>query len=574
MRVYTGLGTSDHWPIAMDLAKTTGAKEAELNHAIRTLQQKGVYRESFRAWQGTDAKTKQVFAINKPGNPVFTLKVGGEGKPVNCFIDTGSPVSIYNPDIGRAPNDDPELGDFFNCPPLTSQGCVLQGVGGARVEVNKTYKVPFMMDGKLIYTHMLCLDRHEETLPKILLGQRTTMNDFGGICMLPTQAGNLKICFRKGGAAWFYGEGILGWSDPIADVFANKLIGTENEHEKANKVFRLAARSYENQSAAEGGDSESTLEDALCAQAMQDCFVANSCPVVAVSVLTKEKSHECSVVIDQHSPHNFVSRSFLTAMGGDAPRPTKLKGVKEIVDMRGEIVAIKECVNLRLQAHAPLEVTAYVIPEMGADLVIGTITQAKVNAKVGANGATAEIRTEASVFALQVRERIEWRTAVPLKIAKATVLPPRTQSRVQLRKTSRDDVATFEQGVKLIAPVSQTFGSRIYKVAWGPCENPEWVQIANPANEPITLAGGEFVAELHLGGEWKTESVDLDPTPAENAKERQEHQENKQNQLVRALHVFGVGQGKKAPVSPFEILKNSPTGSLASWSESTTASSR
>ena len=220
--------------------------------------------------------------------------------------------------------------------------------------------------------------------------------------------------------------------------------------------------------------------------------------------------------------------------------------------------------NLRLQAHAPLEVTAYVIPEMNADLVIGTVTQAKVNAKVGADGATAEIRTEASVFSLQVRERLEWRTSIPLKIAKATILPPRTQSRVQLRKTSRDDVATFEQGVKLIAPVSQTFGSRIYKVAWGPCENPEWVQIANPANEPITLSEGEFVAELHLGGEWKTEDLDLDPTPAENAKEHQQCQENKRVQLVRALHVFGVGQGKKAPISPFVISKTMPIGSLAS----------
>jgi hypothetical protein len=473
--------------------------------------------------------------------------VGSEGKPVNCFIDTGSPVSIYNPDIGKAPKDDPELGDFFNCPPLTTQGCVLQGVGGSRVEVSKTYRIPFLMDGRLIYTQVLCLDRHEETLPKILLGQRTTMGDFGGICMLPTQAGSLKICFKKGGAAWFHGEGVLGWSDPVADVFANRLNGTEKENEKIHKVFRLAAQSNERENES-GQGSEDAFREGLEAQAMQDCFVENSCPVMKVNVRGKRRSHECWAAIDLHSPHNFVSRSFLATMGEDAPEATRLQEVKEIVDMKGDIIAIKERVILQLQAHALLEVAAYIVPEMGVDLVIGTVTQEKA---------------VASAPAFQVHERVEWRTAVPLKIARTTVLPPRTQSRVQLQKISRDDVATFEQSVKLIAPISQTFASRIYKVAWGPCENPEWVQIANPANEPITLAEGEFVAELHLGGEWKAESVDLDPTPAEDAKERQEHQESKQNQLIRALHVFGVGQGKKAPVSPFEILKTSPQANQA-----------
>jgi hypothetical protein len=88
-----------------------------------------------------------------------------------------------------------------------------------------------------------------------------------------------------------------------------------------------------------------------------------------------------------------------------------------------------------------------------------------------------------------------------------------------LQHISDSSLDAFKSKIKMIAPISQTFSSRVYKVAWGPCLEPTWAQLANPTNEPLFVRKGERIAELHLGGEWITEGVDLNPSVEEQAEE-------------------------------------------------------
>ena len=118
------------------------------------------------------------------------------------------------------------------------------------------------------------------------------------------------------------------------------------------------------------------------------------------------------------------------------------------------------------------------------------------------------------------------------------------------------NMKSFTNTVKMISPPGGSFTKEAYKTAWGPCDNPEWVQIANPTLNPIKLKKGERVADMNIGQEWEIQDCNLDPTKEDHQKELFSENQQKAERTIRALVSFGVlqkGIRNKVPISPFEI---------------------
>ena len=229
----------------------------------------------------------------------------------------------------------------------------------------------------------------------------------------------------------------------------------------------------------------------------------------------------------------------------------------EIINANGDSILLRQYAMLNINipdTSIAFDIKAYVMSRMDTDLIIGSKSQQENGAKLAANNNALIISKSERIVSVPVTAWADWRTALPLKVRQTTTIPPRSQSKVFICKLRNDDLEGFANSVKMISPSSQTFGARAYKVAWGPCENPTWLQIANPTYEPIILPKGLQVAELHLGREWKVQSMDLNPTIGEHINENAKSEKMQITQLVRALDIMGIKRkGKKAIDSPLKI---------------------
>jgi len=539
MKVHMGLGTSDHWPITLWLGPKVISKEAQRSQAILLLQKKGVYSEKWKEWSWEKPITGRIYKINKVGSPVIKMHIGSDdtrSEAQECFVDTGSPITIFNPDKGTNPEDDKIFGKYFKELPATIGSCVLQGVGGAQIEARLSFNVPFLMGGRKVETSVMCLEKHESTLPKLLLGYQSLMHDFGGMNMVPKKNGGLKISFKKGEPEWFQGEGVV---DEINEKVPTDEISFSNpQMKRATSVLKLTEA--ENRRKDDGEEQRGDALDELTAEISQGCFVEGLAPEIGARLEWDKESEKCSAVIDGSSCHNFVSEEYIESLGKRYPKVERLGAYFEIVGPTGEVVEVKKRISCRLVVgKEKLEVVLYVLPSIPTDVSIGTATQKLLGSSIDKSRRKWIINYDGKgAVEMDIGGWVCWRTAVPLRALKDVTIPPRSQSKITLQQISDSSLDVFEGKTKIIAPISQTFSSRVYKVAWGPCLEPTWAQLANPTNEPLFVRKGEQIAELHLGGEWETESVDLDPSVEEQAEEVFKDKEVERVQLVRALQVL------------------------------------
>ena len=109
IKVFQGVGTSDHCPLLLQLRKRNGEREAQTRLArdrdvvVRTLDT-GIGRKG-TIMKNTKTGREQVFDSFRC--PLITMTVENEKEKV--FIDSGAPFSIYNP-----PRKDPQKDRISN----------------------------------------------------------------------------------------------------------------------------------------------------------------------------------------------------------------------------------------------------------------------------------------------------------------------------------------------------------------------------------------------------------------------------------------------------------------------------
>ena len=157
----------------MTLDNNTNFKNKE--DIIKHLKQQGVYRNEFKPIFVSNLKTNKSKIIDAVGIPIFKLNISNGQKTTavaDCFLDTGSPFSIYNPSKNETINNDKIFKQFFDKKSDNPESLVMQGVGGGIITSQETLKFCFEFGKIHVETEIVVLPRHEPTLPKLLLGQR------------------------------------------------------------------------------------------------------------------------------------------------------------------------------------------------------------------------------------------------------------------------------------------------------------------------------------------------------------------------------------------------------------------
>ena len=142
----------------------------------------GVYSENYApVLIESGGRRKEVNALSLP---VFTMEFSKNNEKLgvqSCFLDTGCPFSIYNPDKGCTIENDSLFKNYLSEEVFEGREVTLLGVGGGQVKTSKTLMFEFDMGSKKPKTEVLVLPRHEPTLPKLLLGMEALVDDFEGI---------------------------------------------------------------------------------------------------------------------------------------------------------------------------------------------------------------------------------------------------------------------------------------------------------------------------------------------------------------------------------------------------------
>ena len=556
MEVHQGLGSSDHWPITLSLEKSSGEKEAKKRQDIRDLVKKGVYDPQLKEWKWDKQKDSKIFAINKAGTPVFEMKIGMDEKnsfKIKCFLDTGSPFSIFNPDRGGKPEEDTLLGKYVQSEPRKSTHTItLQGVGGATIKAENKCDIPFLMGKSRLFAEVLVLEKHEPTLPKLLIGLDALMGNFGGMLMQQGKgSGQLEVSFGKSRNHIFYGEGGAQESSRKGESerISAHVQQTQEESTAADKVFRLAAatakKQYEH-------TSQGDEVDAMSLGISQDYFVDSQCPVIEGSI----GNNKVDLVVDVKSTYCLISEEYVKHnsinMQGERKCPS-------LVDQEG---IIREglgwvTVAVVIEKHSK-EIEFCVWPRLPVTSVLGRTASVAFGMQFSDSSPEQRIKIGEGTDFAKIETTYGWKTSIPLKVDKTTVIPARSQMKINIEPINKNHIEGFESAIKLIAPIHQTFSSKNFKTAWGPCINPEWVQVANPTTQPIKIVRGEHIADLHLGGGWEVENINLDQSSEEYSSQQAKKKENRKGQIGRALKILDMtnacqkARGKKSE-SPFVV---------------------
>ena len=191
VQVFKGLGSSDHWPMLM----TYKSKRLSNGDVQKHLLKVGVYSENFApCLLEVGGNRKEINALSLP---VFELEFSKKGERLggqSCFLDTGCPFSIYNPDKNSSIETDPIFKHFVSEEVSRGREVTLLGVGGGQIKSSRTLKFEFYMGTVRPKSEVLVLSQHEPTLPKLLLGMEALVEDFEGIHIQPIEGKTALRC--------------------------------------------------------------------------------------------------------------------------------------------------------------------------------------------------------------------------------------------------------------------------------------------------------------------------------------------------------------------------------------------
>ena len=178
IKVFQGVGSSDHCPLLLLLRKRNGEIEArnrlarERDIIVRTLESGLKGAETVLV----DLDTGRERRFDSFRCPVITMTIEDEEEKV--FIDSGAPFSIYNPPIKNPQND--RIAERMR---LSSSkvNCMFKGVGGGRIEAAGNAYLTIKINQAKVEGRFVFLKRHEPTLPRFLLGMDIITGDLEGV---------------------------------------------------------------------------------------------------------------------------------------------------------------------------------------------------------------------------------------------------------------------------------------------------------------------------------------------------------------------------------------------------------
>ena len=511
VRVYRGLGSSDHWPMVMNYKR----KKLSANDASDQLIKMGVYSKEYApVLIESGGKRKEVNALSLP---VFMLEFSKEKVKKgsqSCFLDTGCPFSIYNPDKGYTIEDDPLFKIFLTEEVFKGREVTLLGVGGGQVKTSKTLMFEFDMGSKHPRTEVLVLPKHEPTLPKLLLGMEALVDDFEGLHIFPgPEKASLVCTFDVNNSIHFSGFGAPKTCWRAKKSCKTLLLDQDLEEHDFESISAMLLSKQADRCCPALQDDEDQGQECV----FLDTVVIRKCPLFTLSMSAEEDKWRSEVLVDEDANLSLINKEFFLNLKlpdkvlQKCTRPETAFGFTDKIIEFVEVFLYNEKGEKLTQP-----IRLHLMPDLRADVVLGrecNTFDSRVDWEAGL-WTFAPKQSGLSLSCPFSYEDIEHYLPAfsPVLAKKDMVLPPRSQNRIHV---THDVCGTGY----VVAPTQ--LNEPGLSPAWGICDEPEWVQVLNLTDSHVTIKKGDKVALLFELGSckenpgFKVRNVDLDESPSE-----------------------------------------------------------
>ena len=511
VRVYRGLGSSDHWPMVMNYKR----KKLSANDASEQLIKMGVYSKDYAPLLiESGGKRKEVNALSLP---VFMLEFSKETKKIgsqSCFLDTGCPFSIYNPDKGCTIENDPLFKNFQTEEVFKGREVTLLGVGGGQVKTSKTLMFEFDMGSKHPRTEVLILPTHEPTLPKLLLGMEALVDDFEGLHIFPgPEKASLVCTFDVNNSIHFSGFGAPKTCWRAKKSCKTLLLDQDLEEHDFESVAAMLLSKQTDRCCPAIQDDEDQGQECV----FLDTVVIRKCPLFTLSMSIEENKWRSEVLVDEDANLSLINKEFFLNLNlpdkvvQRGPRPNSAFGFTDKIVEFVEVFLYNEK-GERLSQPIRL----HLMPDLRADVVLGRECDT-FNSNIDWEAGQWTFAPKISGLSMSCHfnyEDIEHYLPAfsPVLAKKDMVLPPRSQNRIHV---THDVCGTGY----VVAPTQ--LNEPGLSPAWGICNEPEWVQVLNLTDSHVKIKKGDKIALLFELGSckenpgFKVRNVDLDESPSE-----------------------------------------------------------
>ena len=512
MAVLQGYGSSDHWPILLEFKKN-GRNRHNERKSIKALRKEGYYEgiiEQTVPICGLASMKKQKISriSDVVGMPVFKLTLMHEGLVLDdqdCFLDTGSQFTIYNPPKNGSLESDPLFKAYKNDKSPNAEGCALVGVGGGVIVAARALRFQFRIGRVRCDTDALILSEHEPTLPRLLLGMKTMMRDFKGEFIYPDLEGgpaDLRCRFGADIEHEYRGKGIHKPKACSALMPADLLLDEINE-DKLDESFKAIVAATIGQTTL---DELVRDEEAEQYQGeYSDTIVARKCPAFCLNFETENKENfQAEALIDEGDDYNYISARFLEELelnGAVREGESTLNGslIRRGPSPSGVMTENEKTDYVQLKVHLP-DKTSRVVNCLISQSDVELVLSAKALNNEGAVDWSSRkwVIDDKRAIAFEDNDVVPYAPlSIPLRAKKTIMMPPRS-----LGKFEVEAKGALTRGY-IIAPAQKLQCD--VAAAWGPCDEPTWCQLINFSREYTKIKKGQVIARL-----FRTSSLQRD----------------------------------------------------------------
>ena len=525
IKTYQGVGSSDHCPLVITLTKQINKHDPnEVDPILRSL----VSNPDGPTIVDVSTGRQKTFDIYE--SPVIFIKIADKEEPT--FIDSGAPFSIFNPPLNNAAED--RIYDHAQILE-TSINCRFGGVGGGRIIAQGNYLLDVTVGQQTRSCRFVFLKTHEPSLPRFLLGMDVITGALEGV-----RIRRHSVQFEIAPEVVFPAR-INPASKLYKTLDAQTISCLDSNCEGVNMAnyFKLiAAAQYEqqqgvtlNEHAAQSGE----LDDERDFETQQALLIErfHDAPMPMIELQTETSASKLAMLVDSGSTYSLISSAVAKILLAtkDAKEVDTCFEMPAIRVANGTLMTATKMISLRLSLakDTTASVHFFVFDGLPLDAIIGNDVCEKWNATLswGSHMWTIQVKV---AHKLSVQISIPWmpvygkywRGPENLLAKDDFIIPPQCHSKVNLQETVMLKNYCVKDNFAFITGVlHQQHNS--FKTAYGTSSlSPNWIQLANPTDNPIFIKKGEIVGLLHPREEHHVdEAADLNVTAADIHKEKE-----------------------------------------------------
>jgi exodeoxyribonuclease III len=537
VKVFQGMGSSDHCPLLIQLEHRSGEKEAKKREQRRRDVVVRALTPGLSTGKGPEMINTSTGRSKKFDSfecPMVDLMIGGDERRV--FLDSGSPISVYNPPESRTER---ESINAAIRPSNSRTNCKFKGVGGAQIVARGNGYLDIEVGEFVVETRFVILQEHEPTLPTFLLGMDILVGELEGVRITEN-----TVRFEISPAVVYRSRWHAAEQDEVGENLVRLLqqdtpreTGMREEFELLARRQAFLASTPDPNKGREGYEGEPQAAAAEVVQ--EENFEDAPLPVVSITLVggaVNSKGIQVQVLVDSGSTFNLVSRALALKMEREWPTMKTVRvrdeDMPQIRVASGTIVRASKCLQLRVAKAGASDTEAvpfYVFEGLPVEAIFGHETCTRWSAVLSWKESTWEytaIGQEKQVVKWAARKGKHWRGAANLVAKREYIVRPGSQQKIQVEIQGEHLKAQDERGTFGLITHQQA-EVKLFDVPLAVEDKaPTWMQVRNRERRPVLIKKGEIVALFHPRQEYDVFAAPgIDPSREEILAEKQREQE-------------------------------------------------